>query len=436
MEFNRIVSARGCACALVLNLLITHGAIARATSPLQIPDPLPLDWCLERASDANPSLEATFAEADAAQAGIGAAGRLEDPRLGYEAVNLPTGDFDFHSTPMSGHQLSLQQKLPVPGLLSGQKATARASAKAAEAAHDDRRAQLAASIERAWSSLAFAQRALEITDRNLELLRQLRQIAETKYRVGSGLQQDVLRAQVELTTLLGERLRREALLKQSESTLMALLDLPVDRELPRTEDLDEQSAIPDLSGLLARIDAASPLLREQRARIEAAEERVRTTELEGYPDVDLRVGYRIRENSGSDDPVNGQDFFSAGFTLRLPVDRGKWTAKVAEKRARLRKAKAEYRASLALLVDEARAAHSELVQADAEVELLVTGLLPQAHQSLESSRSGYQVARIDFLSLLDSEIRLFEAELRLVRARASRRASFARLEATVGEVLR
>jgi outer membrane protein TolC len=217
---------------------------------------------------------------------------------------------------------------------------------------------------------------------------------------------------------------------------MALLDLPVDRELPRTEDLDEQSAIPDLSDLLARIDAASPLLREQRARIEAAEERVRTTELEGYPDVDLRVGYRIRENSGSNDPVNGQDFFSAGFTLRLPVDRGKWTAKVAEERARLRKAKAEYRAFLALLVDEARAAHSELVQADAEVELLVTGLLPQAHQSLESSRSGYQVARIDFLSLLDSEVRLFEAELRLVRARASRRASFARLEATVGEVLR
>ena len=263
----------------------------------------------------------------------------------------------------------------------------------------------------------------------------MREIAETKYQVGSGLQQDVLRAQVELTTLLGERLRREALLKQSEATLMALLDLPGDRELPRTEDLDQESGIPDLENLLARIDAASPLLREQRARIEAAEERVRTTELEGYPDVDLRVGYRIRENSGAD-PVNGQDFLSAGFTLRLPVDRGKWSAKVAEERARLRKAKAEYRAFLAALGDEIRVAHSQLVQADAEVELLVTGLLPQAHQSLESSRSGYQVARIDFLSLLDSEVRLFEAELRLIRARASRRASFAQLEATLGEVLR
>jgi outer membrane protein TolC len=435
MEFNRTAPARSCACALVLNLLITHGAIARAASPLQIPDPLPLDWCLDRANTANPSLEANFAEAEAARAAIGAAGRLEDPRFGYEVVNLPTGDFDFHSTPMSGHQLSLQQELPIPGLLSGQKAAARASARAAEAAYDDRRARLAASIERAWSSLAFAQRALEITDQNLELLRQLREIAETKYQVGSGLQQDVLRAQVELTTLLGERLRREALLKQSEAKLAALLDIPTNRELPRTEDLDQESSIPELTDLLARIDDASPLLREQRARIEAAEERVRTTKLEGYPDVDLRLGYRIRENSDSD-PVNGQDFLSAGFTLRLPVDRGKWASKVAEERSRLRKAKAEYRASLAMLGNEIRAAHSELVQANAEVELLVTGLLPQAHQSLESSRSGYRVARIDFLSLLDSEVRLFEAELRLVRARASRRASFAQLEASLGEVLR
>jgi len=435
MAFNRTVPACACACALVLNLLITHESIARATGPIQIPDPLPLNWCLDRANTANPSLEAVVAEADAARAGIGAAGRLEDPRFGYEAVNLPTGDFDFHSTPMSGHQLSLQQKLPAPGLLSGQKATARATAKAAEAAYDDHRARLAANIERAWSSLAFAQRALEITDRNLSLLRQFREIAETKYQVGSGLQQDVLRAQVELTTLLGEQLRREAMLKQSEATLMALLDLPVDLELPRTEDLDEESRIPNLSDLLARIVDASPLLRERRARIEAAEERVRTVELEGYPDVDLRLGYRVRENSGSD-PVNGQDFLSAGFTLRLPVDRSKWAAKTAEERARLRKAKAEYRASLAMLGNEVRTAHSELVQADSEVELLVTGLLPQAYQSLESSRSGYQVARIDFLSLLDSEVRLFEAELRLIRARASRRASFAQLEATLGEALR
>jgi outer membrane protein TolC len=62
--------------------------------------------------------------------------------------------------------------------------------------------------------------------------------------------------------------------------------------------------------------------------------------------------------------------------------------------------------------------------------------VPQARQSLESSRSGYEVGRIDFLSLLDSQVRMQNAELRRVRAVADRRVAFARLEAAAGEVLR
>jgi len=424
---------------LFVVLLLVQGAESLASqqpeSSPSLPHPLPLSWCIERASSANPSLQAVDAEAEAARESAGAAGRLADPRFGYEMLNLPTGDWNLHSTPMSGHQLSLIQKLPVPGLLSSQRAAAQAAARAADAGLDDRRARLAASVERAWSALAVAQRALEITERNLDLLRQLRAIAEAKYRVGTGLQQDVLRAQLELTTLLAERLRREATLAKREASLAALLDLPIAQRFPRTEDLSQQTAIPELSELLARVGDASPLLREQRARIEEAEKRVRATKLASYPDVDLSVSYRIREQVTTD-PVHGQDFLSAGFTLRLPVDRQKWNSKVAEQGAFLRKATASYRASLATLGEEIRAAHSDLVEADAEVELLVTGLLPQARQSFESSRSGYEVARIDFLSLLDSELRLFDAELQLIQARATRRESFARLEATMGEELR
>jgi outer membrane protein TolC len=426
-------------CVLFLVLPIVQATEAFASqppeSPPSLPRPLPLSWCVERASAANPSLEAVDAEAAAVHERVGAAGRLDDPRFGYEMLNLPTEDWNLHSTPMSGHELSLRQAIPFPGLLSTQRAAAQAAARAADAGLDNWRARLTASVERAWSALAVAQRALEITEQNLGLLRQLRAIAEANYRVGAGIQQDVLRAQVELTTLLGERLRRESALARREAALAALLDLPADQRFPRTDDLNQQSAIPELPELLARVGDASPLLRERRARIQEAEKRVHELKLAGYPDVDLSVRYRIREKV-TPDPVRGQDYLSAGFTVRLPVDRRKWKSKVAEQGALLRKAKAEYRASLAMLGNEIRSAHSDLVEADAEVELLVTGLLPQARQSLESSRSGYKVARIDFLSLLDSELRLFEAELQLIEARALRRESFARLEATLGEELR
>jgi cobalt-zinc-cadmium efflux system outer membrane protein len=408
---------------------------ASDTAAGSLPDPLPLDWCLERAQRSNPSIAADEAEAAAAAHRVSPAGALEDPRFSYEAVNVPVGDFDFNSTPMSGNQLGLMQKLPFPGVLSNREKAARAGASAATEDLEDQRLRVAAAVESRWAELGFAQRALEITDANLGLLRQLTEIAETKYSVGLGLQQDVLRAQVELTRLLEERLRRTEAIRVAESQLASLLDLSLPIVFPRAADLRDDSPLPEIALLLGPLDETSPLLRALAERVEEAERLHRATELEGYPDFDLGVGYRIRQRVAGD-PVHGDDFVGAGVTLRLPVNRGKWREKAAERSALIRRAEAEYRDGRARLRDAVRTAFAALERADAEVALLETGLVPQTRQSLDSSRSGYQVDKVDFLSLIDSQVRLLDAELSLVRAVADRRAAFAALEGAVGKELR
>jgi outer membrane protein TolC len=399
------------------------------------PAPLPLAWCQERARAQNPAIAADEASAAAARARVRPAGAFEDPRLAYEASNLPVGDFDFQSTPLSGHQLGLSQQIPFPGLLGNRQRAAEAGALAAEEGLADRRRQVAAAVEGAWAELGFAQRALQITDQNLDLLRQLARIAETKYSVGTGLQQDVLRAQVEVTRLLEERIQRAATIQRADSALAALLDLPPGTPLPRTEELRERSPIPELTPLLEAMEERSPLLRALEARIEEAERMQRAAELEGYPDVDVGLGYRVRERVAGD-PVQGDDFFSAGVKIRLPVDRSKWRARVAERTALLRRAQADHRAARARLRDAVRARHADLERADAEARLLESGLVPQSRQSLESNRAGYEVDKVDFLTLVDSHVNLLDAELAWVRAEAARRAAFAELEAAVGETLR
>jgi cobalt-zinc-cadmium efflux system outer membrane protein len=416
-------------------LLAFFVAAAAGASVQEPPAPLPLAWCLERAAEANPELAADVASHRAARERIDPAGALDDPRLAYEASNVPVGDLDFRSTPLSGHQFGVRQMLPFPGVLSNREAAARAGARAAAWSVDDRAIALAGGVEEHWAELGFAQRALEITDRNIDLLRQLAAVAETKYRVGTGLQQDVIRAQVELTALLQERLQRAAAIERRAAGLAALLDLPPDLELSRTEDLEDRSPLPDRERLLLGLEERSPRLRAAAARVEEARRRVRVAELEGYPDFDVGLGYRVRQRV-SGDPVDGDDFLGAGVTIRLPLDRSKWQARVAERLALLRREEANYRASRAALVSLLRSAFAALERADAEAELLETGLVPQARQSLESSRSGYEVGRVDFLALLDSQVRLLNAELRRVRANADRRQAFAALEAVVGESLR
>ncbi len=400
-----------------------------------IPTPLSLGWALERAAAANPELAAGEAARDAARERIGSAGAFDDPRIAYEASNIPIRDWDFESTPLSGHQLGLHQKLPFPGVLGNREGAARAAHQASRFVLDDRRLMVAGAVERAWAELGFAQRALVITERNTDLLRQLAAIAAAKYRVGSGLQQDVLRAQVELTGLLEEELSRKAAVAVAEARVAELLDLLPETGLPLTAPLEDWAAVPKVDGLLTALEERSPHLRALSARIAEAEKRVRVARFEGFPDFDLGVGYRVRRNV-SGDPVGGDDFVSAAITVRLPVDRRKWNARVAEAEAQKRHAEATYRGAVASLRARVRGAHAELVRADAEGRLVETGLLPQAEQSLESSRSGYQVGRIDFLALLDSQVSLLRAELRHVRALADRRAAFAALEASAGEKLR
>ena len=433
---RRVRTARRATCLVGgLVILALAPANAAANPSPTVPERLTLAWCLDRAREANPALERAAALAAAAHERIDPAGALEDPRLAYEASNIPTGDLDFGSTPLSGHQLGLRQKLPFPGLLAHRENAARRGAEASEHLFDDQRLWTAGAVEMAWAELAFAQQALEITERNIALLRQLTATAEARYRVGGGLQQDVLRAQVELTALLQEQLRRHQDIEDAESRMVELLDLPAETRLPRTADLRFAAQKPSLEPLLGGLDEQSARLAAARKSVEAARSRVETAELEGLPDIDLGIGYRIRENVPGD-PVDGDDFLSAGFTVRLPVDRSKWRARVSEQKAMLRHSKAELRAMRAELVSRTRRAHAALSRAFAEEALLETGLVPQATQSLEASRSAYQVGRIDFSSLLDSQVRLLDAELRLARARADKRRAFAALEAAAGEKLR
>jgi len=348
---------------------------------------------------------------------------------------VPIHEWDLGSTPLSGHQLGLSQPLPFPGLLGSQRDAARSAAEAAVEELGDTARQIGAAVEAGWVELGFAQRALEVTARNIALLRQLAQIAEAKYEVGQGLQQDVIRAQVALTELLDERIRREAAVRTAEARLRRLLDLPATSRLPRTASLRERAPVPELEPLLERLEGTSPRLRALSERIEEADHRRRAAELDGYPDFDLGVGYRIRQRVPGD-PVEGDDFVGASITIELPVNRRRWRAEVSEQDALLRRSRAEYRQMHAALRDDLTARHTDLVRADREIALLENGLVPQARQSLDASRSGYEVDKVDFPSVVDSQVSLLRAQLRLERAIADRRTAFAALEAALGSSLR
>jgi outer membrane protein, heavy metal efflux system len=66
------------------------------------------------------------------------------------------------------------------------------------------------------------------------------------------------------------------------------------------------------------------------------------------------------------------------------------------------------------------------------VELYQGGIIPQAEQSLESAVISYRVSKVDFLTLLDGRVNLFNYERELYESRAEYMMKLAQLEAAVG----
>jgi outer membrane protein TolC len=66
------------------------------------------------------------------------------------------------------------------------------------------------------------------------------------------------------------------------------------------------------------------------------------------------------------------------------------------------------------------------------IELYDGGIIPQAEQSLESAVISYRVGKVDFLTLLDGRVSLFNFERELYMSRAEYMMQLARLEAAVG----
>ena len=77
----------------------------------------------------------------------------------------------------------------------------------------------------------------------------------------------------------------------------------------------------------------------------------------------------------------------------------------------------------------------EIEQHWQEAELFRTAILPQAQQSLESAMAGYQVDKVDFLTLLNNQVSLFNFEIEYYRHVIRREKKLAELEAVVGKRL-
>lgn len=388
---------------LLISLSVAGSAVAGDAGPAEN-----LSHLVSTALADNPELKASQARWEVFRSRIDQARSLEDPMLMLKIQNGLVGSpLNFRKDSMTQRVIGVSQQLPFWGKRALKGEVAEKEAESYRWTLEERRLELARMVKETYYQIYFVDRSLAIVDRNIRIFDDFITLAQTRYAVGQGVQQDVFKAQVERSKMLDMRITLEQQRTSLEASLNALLNRSAGTPVGRIADV-EIEPIPMTAGQLAALaDDNRPLLKSSRALVEKAGAGLKLAKKEFLPDFNVAFEYMQRDPAmGSD----GADMYSLGVTFNLPLQRSRRQAAIAESNAEARMAAEE----LNSLKNTIRAGISDLLaQMDRRrklADLYRTGIIPQARQSLESAVIGYRVNKVDFLSLLDSRVTLFQYE--------------------------
>jgi len=264
------------------------------------------------------------------------------------------------------------------------------------------------------------------------LLREFVDIAQVKYTVGKGLQQDVLLAQLELSRLLDQEVRLNGMRRNEEARLNALLNWPTLLHLTLPHTLDsELPLLLEEADLHRQAETDRPLLIAQRSRIHAARSRVDLAKKDYYPDFNVGAVYGFR--SGINNGVERPDFATLLFSMSLPIYTGTKQDRAMDQRSsELMQQNYKLQDTLEQVREEITRAMADYKRAGEQVELYKDGIIPQAQQTVGSMLAGYQVNKVDFLNLVRAQITLYNYETQYWLSFSSAQQALAALEAVVG----
>jgi outer membrane protein TolC len=375
----------------------------------------------------NPQLQAQAEQVNALRARVPQAGALEDPRLELAFMNVPIQKWQLGADPMSGVAVNLRQMVPAHGKLGLMQQMAEREAEAAAAEYADKQNEVASEVKKAYYALYLARRSKTITQEIKGLVEDSVKTAETRYSVGSGIQQDVLKAQVELSKMIGELIMLDAEERTELARINYLLSRSPETPVNTPEEITHRTRSLAEDELRQKAFERRPMLKALAAMTEMQQSGYDLALLGYKPDFDFEAGIMLRQGTA------GMDMFTVGVMMNLPSHTTqKQDRKVEETRASIASSQASYdsmKNEISFMIQDLTAM---LDRDDRQISLFSTGLLLQARQSLGSAREAYAVNKVDFLTLLDSIMTLFRYQIDYETALTSCEKNLAELEWVVG----
>ena len=392
---------------------------------------LDLEYVIQEAINSNPGILATGQRWEAAKKRIKIATSLDDPTLKVGKMNARGNPFNFGSEPVSDARImspttfGIAQKIPFPGKLKLRGKVASEAAQMEKRVMEGKVQQIIADVKLAYYELFWIHKSIEINEENRNLLKNFTEIAESMYSVGKVSQRDVLAAMVELSKSVNEITVLNQKRWSSESRLNNLLNRKPGSSLGRPKDFKKHRMLFTYNELEEIALKKRPVFLRSKHAVRKNRFNLDLAKKDYFSDFTAMIEYRRIDDSPS-------DTWASSLTINIPWLWSKQRYKVKEAKDELSAAIADTEAVNNQTIFEVRDLVSRLIAAESTVNLFKTSVIPQANQSLDAARVGYETGTVDFLTLIDSQRTLLDAKLQYYKALTEYEQNLARMERVVG----
>jgi outer membrane protein TolC len=373
----------------------------------------------------HPAIQAESRMIESKRARVSQAKALPDPTVSVGWMGNITPFEVQHLDPSSFRGITAMEQIPYPGKLKLRGQIAQKDVDAEQWGYEAVRRQVRAEVKATYYELWAVDQSLANTRKNQGLLEKLARIAEEKYKVGKGLQQDVLRSQLEVSRVL----QRITVLEQRRRSLAArmnsLLLRPAESEIGPLAPVEKSGLTYSLDELIQKGVENSPEIQRQQQLIEQDQYAVNLAKRDYLPDFQVTYNYAQRPDL--------QDMHGFTFGINVPIFyRSKQRQVLRESASALesgRKTREAIRTELLFRIKD------QYLQARASDELLklyTRGLVPQSAFTLESSLAPYQTGSLDFESLISNFTAVLDYEIGYYEELAAYQKSLANLEVITG----
>jgi outer membrane protein TolC len=393
--------------------------------PATAPAATPLSVLIEEAQRKNPEMQAVKSSAQAAGQGAKAAGALPDTQVMLQQLNVgsPRPFAGYTNSDFAYIGLGVSQEFPWPGKRGLRQEAAGLQAQAMHAQSDAVARSVLEQLKIAYFKLAYLEQTFAILLRDDKLLSDIEQIAESRYRVGKGNQQEVFKAQLQHTRILQEINMHHRDQAEAQIQLKRLLGRSQDSPDVMTEPLRERP-VPELSELLQQAGATNPEVAARKAGVDRADKMIELAHKEFRPDFASEYMYQNTDRKF-------RDYYLFTFTMTLP-NRGRRRAELAQALEERRAASAELDAEKQRRMAEVQEEYQTARLSGDQLKIYREGLMPQAEATLQSAMAAYQANQQDFETLLSSFRDVLDFEEQYQKELSVHESALARLESLTG----